>query len=74
MRSLPLKPPHLNMKLSYQFDQVPPMRAAFKMICTPGHSFRPPCSRFRKTPRSMVCSCARMPIACSCETMRSPRE
>ncbi len=43
------------MNESYQFDQVPPIRVAFMMICTPGHSFSPPCSRFRKTPRSIVC-------------------
>ena len=38
-----LKPPHLNID-SYQLAQLPPMRAPLKMICTPGHSFRPPCS------------------------------
>jgi hypothetical protein len=68
-----LKPPQ-RMKESYQFDQVPPTRAALKMICTPGHCLSPPCSRFKKTPRSIVCIFDLMPIACNCETMRSPRE
>ena len=61
-KSLELKPPHLNIE-SYQLDQVPPMRVALKMICTPGHSRSPPCIFFRYTPRSITCSRERMPIA-----------
>ena len=41
---------------------------------TPGHCCLPAWVRCRKTPRSMTCSLARTPIACSCATTRSPRE
>src|SRR5438876_10333068 len=58
-RSRELKPPHLTWA-SYQNDQLPAILMPWKMICTPGHSLIPPCSRWKKTPRSMVCIRARM--------------
>src|SRR5262249_34761239 len=48
-RSRELNPPHLK-KASYQFDQVPPMRVALKIICTPGHSFSPPLELLQEHP------------------------
>src|SRR6266496_529402 len=43
--------------------QLPPLRAPWRMIWTPGQSLSPLCRRCRKMPRSIVWSRVRMPTS-----------